>query len=64
MRDEVLARRIFGVADVVEQFGDQRNRDRVAMRVDEARQQRAPVEIDDLRRAGLKAGQFALVADR
>ena len=48
MRDELFAGRIFGVADVVEQFEDQRSRDRVVVRVDEARQQRAPGEIDDL----------------
>ena len=48
MRYEFLAGRIFGVADVVEQFEDQRGEERVAVRVDEPWQQRAAGKIDDL----------------
>jgi hypothetical protein len=36
----------------------------MAMRVDEAWQQRAPAEIDDPGRVGLEAREGALVADR
>ena len=64
MRDEFFAGRIFGVADVVEQFGDQRGEDRVAVRIDETWQQRASGEIDDLGVARLEARKRALVADR
>ena len=64
MRNEFFAGRIFGVADVVEQFEDQRGQDRVAVRIDEPRQQRAAGEIDDLGVARLEARQRALVADR
>ena len=55
MRDEFFTGRIFGVADVVEQFEDQRGEERVAVRIDEARQQRAAAEIDDLGVARLEA---------
>ena len=64
MRDKFFAGRILGVADVVEQFENQRSQDRVAMRIDEARQQRAAGEIDDPGVAGLEARERALVADR
>jgi hypothetical protein len=64
MRDEFFTARIFGVADVVEQFEDQRSEERVAVRIDQARQQRAAGEIDDRGVARLEARQRALVADR
>ena len=63
VRDKFFTGRILGVADVVEQFEDQRSRDCVAMRVNEARQQRAPAEIDDPGRIGLEARERVLVAD-
>ena len=64
MRDEFFAGRIFGVADVVEQFENQRSQNRVVMRIDQARQQRSAGEIDDLRVTRLEARQRAFVADR
>ena len=64
VRDELVAGRIFGVADVVEQFEDQRRQNRVIVRIDQTRQQRAAVEIDDLGVAGPEAGQRALIANR
>ena len=55
--------RIFGVADVVEQFEDQRSQNRVVVRIDQARQQRAPGKFDHLRVARLEARKRAFVAD-
>ena len=64
MRDKVFARRIFGVADVVEQFKDQRSQERMAVGIDESRQGRAAGKIDDRGLAGPEAAHHALVADR
>src|ERR1700733_15061633 len=64
MRDKIFTGRIFGVADVVEQFEDQRGEDRVAMRIDEPWQQRAAFKIDDLCVARLETGQCALIPNR
>ena len=64
MRDKFFAGRIIGVADVVEQFEDQRSRDGVMVRVDQARQEGAADEIDDFGVARLEARQRTLVADR
>jgi hypothetical protein len=64
MTYEFLAGRIFGVADVVEQFEDQRSEERVAVRIDEPWQQCAPGKIDDLGVARPEARQHALVANR
>src|SRR5208283_4399682 len=64
MRDEILAGRIFGVADVVEQFEDQRSQNRVVVWIDQARQQRAASEIDYFGVARLETLEGALVADR
>src|SRR5580693_10130358 len=64
MRDKTFAGRIFGIADVVEQFEDQRGEDRVAVRIDEPWQHRAAVKIDDFGVAGLETGQCALIANR
>ena len=55
MRDKIFAGRIFGVADVVEQFEDQRGEERVAVRIDEPWQERAAGKIDDLGVARLEA---------
>ena len=63
MRDEFFASWIFGVADVVEQFEDQRSQNRVVVRIDQARQQRAPGKFDHLRVARLEARKRAFVAD-
>jgi hypothetical protein len=64
MCDKFFTCRIFGITDVVEQFENQRSQDRVAVRIDEARKQRAAREIDDRGIGRLKSRQCALVADR
>ena len=64
MRDELCAGRIFGVADIVEQFENQRGEERVAVRIDKPGQQRAAAKIDDLCIARLERRQRAFVADR
>ena len=64
MRDELFASRIFGVADIVEQFENQRSQNRVIVRVDQPRKQRTAGEIDDFRVARLETGECALVTDR
>ena len=64
MRNEFFAGRIFGVADVVKEFENQRGKECVAMRIDEPRQQRAAVKIDDPGIARLETRQCALVTNR
>jgi hypothetical protein len=64
IRDKLFVSRIFRVADIVQQFENQRSQNRVIVRVDQPRKQRTAGEIDDFRVARLETGECALVTDR